>query len=191
MIRPLYVAVALLGLSACAAPPLKLYTLGYASDGAVMTPPRGAPSLQIAQVMLPDYLDTQDMVVRDDAVIHRSASGRWAERLSVGIGELVTSGLQARYPGIDIASQRLPVPADARLDINVERFDVTQDGRALLDATWSFAPMDPKQPIVRKRVHIEEHGSVGTDAGLAALMRRAVQDLGGQIALPSAALTAR
>jgi len=171
-------------LAACAAPPLRLYTLGYATDDPAVVQPSPAHTLEITRIVLPDYLDTQDMIVRQGAVIRRSPSGRWAERLSSGMAELVSSTLRQRYPQIDIATRPLPVPAPARLDITIQRFDVMEDGHVALDASWALIPLDPKVPITRQNIRVRQNGPVQSDQDLATLMRSAVQALAQQISLP-------
>ncbi|MEJ1979320.1 MAG: ABC-type transport auxiliary lipoprotein family protein [Acetobacteraceae bacterium] len=53
-------------LAACASPPLTLYTLGAPSIAADAPPlGRRAMVIEVRRVTLPDYLDTQDIFVRD------------------------------------------------------------------------------------------------------------------------------
>ncbi|WP_278368509.1 membrane integrity-associated transporter subunit PqiC [Acetobacter orientalis] len=175
-----HLAAALLGactlLSGCASPPLRLYTLGMPSDQNVQPPHLSAraQTVQIARIMLPDYLDTQDMVIRNREEILRSPKSRWATRLSVGITDLITNEIATFHPTLLITDQPLADAATLRIQVNVSRFDVDTDGQAVLDAYWAIMPQDPQQPLIRERAHLTANGSVASDADMAALMRKLV-----------------
>ncbi|MFT8591185.1 MAG: PqiC family protein [Acetobacter orientalis] len=175
-----HLAAALLGgctlLSGCASPPLRLYTLGMPSDQNVQPPHLSAraQTVQIARIMLPDYLDTQDMVIRNGEEILRSPKSRWATRLSVGITDLITNEIATFHPTLLITDQPLADAATLRIQVNVSRFDVDTDGQAVLDAYWAIMPQDPQQPLIRERAHLTANGSVASDADMAALMRKLV-----------------
>ena len=179
-------------LAGCAssAPPLSFYTLGTPNGPAAASLPSlsaHTPTVQIARVVLPDYMDTQDMVLRDQEKIVRSDKGRWATRLSVGVTDLITNQIALSHPDELITDQPVPEAATWRVQINISRFDIDTHGQAVLDANWSVLPADMKQPIVKQRAHIVTSGSVNSDANVASLMRKLVVILAGQInsSLPS------
>ena len=179
-------------LAGCAssAPPLNFYTLGTPNGPAAASLPSlsaHTPTVQIARVVLPDYMDTQDMVLRDQEKIVRSDKGRWATRLSVGVTDLITNQIALSHPDELITDQPVPEAATWRVQINISRFDIDTHGQAVLDANWSVLPADMKQPIVKQRAHIVTSGSVSSDANVASLMRKLVVILAGQInsSLPS------
>lgn len=180
MFAPRHLAAALLGacalLSGCASPPLRLYTLGMPSDQDVQPPHLSAraQTVQIARVVLPDYLDTQDMVIRNGEEILRSPKSRWATRLSLGITDLITNEISTFHPTILITDQPLADAANLRVQVNVSRFDIDTNGQAVLDAYWAVMPQDPHQPLIRDRAHLTATGSVGSDSDMAGLMRKLV-----------------
>lgn len=178
------VLAALATLGGCAAPPLQTYTLGAPAIGTQGTSPTSTgPVLRLDRVVLPDYLDTTDIVVRDDDRIDRSASARWAERLSSGITALLRARLAQDRPGTLFTTQADAAgPADARLEITITRLDITQAGSGALEASWRVLPRDPHAPIVQRRGAFSATGPTRTDAGTVALTRRLVEALAAGIA---------
>src|SRR6195952_1882598 len=90
-----------LALATCGAPALTVYTLGP-PEGASDAAPLGHKPvvIAVARVTIPDELDTEDLVIRDGSVLRRSARGRWASRLSLGITDRLTNRLAARNPTV-------------------------------------------------------------------------------------------
>lgn len=167
------------GLAGCAAPPLRLYTLGMPSDESAR--PTNQPSLSsraatvaVSTVVIPDYLDSQDMVVRRGEEIVRSPRSRWATRLSIGITDLMANEMASFHPSMLITDQPLADAAMLRVQVDISRFDVDMNGQATLDAHWAILPADPNKPLIRNRVHLTMTGPVTTDADVAALMRKMV-----------------
>ena len=176
-------------LAGCAGPPLRLYTLGMPSDREAPQPhlsPR-ASTIAIGHVVVPDYLDTQDILVRNGEEIHRNQSSRWASRLSIGITNLVTNEIASFHPSELITDQPLADAATMQIQINVSRFDVDSSGQVVLEANWSILPSDPNKPLIRDRAQIRDSGPVTTSADVAALMRGTVIKLADKInaSLPS------
>ena len=72
----------------CAAsPPTQTYVLGYPEDPArAMIEQADRPVIRLIPVSISDYLDTRDIVIRSGQnQVTASPTGRWAERLSVGM----------------------------------------------------------------------------------------------------------
>jgi uncharacterized lipoprotein YmbA len=167
------------GLAGCAGPPLRLYTLGMPSDE--NTRQSNQPSLSsraatvaVSNVVIPDYLDSQDMVVRRGEEIVRSPRSRWATRLSIGITDLLANEMASFHPSMLITDQPLADVATLRVQVDISRFDVDMNGQATLDAHWAILPADPHKPLIRNRTHLTMTGPVATDADVAALMRQMV-----------------
>jgi hypothetical protein len=186
-------ALALL-LAGCAAPPLKLYTLGapavaVAAEGSMAS----APTLEVRRVALPDYLDTQDIVTRQGSQIDRSATGRWASRLSLSVTDLITARLGAQHPGWFVTDQPVSVPAGLRLFVNISRLDVSADGTASLAADWTIVPHSERQATLRDRASFAVQGPVRTDADVVALTNALLDQLSDRIGadLSRAALPGR
>jgi uncharacterized lipoprotein YmbA len=135
----------LLLLARCAAGPSpRVYVLdgqedrtpGVASDS-------GRPVVELKSVLLPDYLDTTDIVLRDGQnELKTSQTGRWGERLSVGVTRLLGQDLARRMPAIVVdQSESARHPARTLL-INVDGFDVWPDRRCVLTAHWTITGED-------------------------------------------------
>jgi uncharacterized lipoprotein YmbA len=178
------VAVLVAGLlGACAGPPLVLYTLR-----APMAEPATLPAMTrivaVTRVVVPDALDSQDILVRQGAILRRSATGRWATRLSLGVTDLITARLAARYPHALVTDQPQAGAVTARLNIDISALDLGADGTAVLTANWTVIPTDPARPMIRDRARIVQPGSVADDAAVVALIGQVVGVLANRIALP-------
>lgn len=169
-------------LTSCASPPLRLYTLGMPSDQAVRQPhlPR-ASTIEISRTVIPDYLDSQDIVLRNGEEIVRSPKSRWATRLSLGITDLITNQIATFHPNELITDQPLADAATLRVQVNISRLDVDANGSVVLDANWAVLPQDPNKPLIRDRVHLSETGDVSTDAAIATLMRKVIIELANHV----------
>ncbi|EHH69655.1 PqiC family protein [Gluconobacter morbifer] len=177
-------AFMLVTLSGCASPPLRFYTLGApAISHDDSTLPANAPVIAIARVNLPDYLDTQDMIVRDGSQLERSASGRWGSRLSQGITDLITAHLAKSWPSclVTTQSQSITTP-DVRLVINITRLDLDSQGQGTLEADWAFVPRDENHPVLKNRGIFSVRGAVSSDMENADLTRNLVQQLASRLA---------
>lgn len=157
-------------LAGCAAPPLRLYTLGETPVSADSRPlPSDAAVIEVDRLILPDVLDSDDIVLTDGDVLKRSRTGRWASRLSLLATDLVTSRLAMRAPDILVTDQWPDRAPDYRLMIHVSRLDVTSEGQASLDAEWEILSSNAKRRMVRGRVRVTLSGSDATDRGVASL----------------------
>jgi hypothetical protein len=173
-------AVALL--SACAAPPLTLYSLDTPSAAA------DAPSLgkrpvviAVARVTVPDELDTENIVVRDGSVLRRSEHGRWASRLSLGITDRLTERLAARRPDALVTDRPLAETPSYRVLVNIGRLDVNASGVATLDADWQIVPHNATEATRRDRLHVSLTGPVATDQEVVTLVGALLDRLAGAI----------
>ncbi len=180
----LLAGAALALLSSCAAPPLTLYTLGAPAMGADGPPlGRRAIVIEVRRVTLPDYLDTQDILLRRGNTLERSSRGRWASRLSLGITDLLTARLAQRRPDALVTDQPQTEAPTFRLLVNVSRLDVTADGTATLEADWQIVPRDPAQSVRRDRAGFSLSGPVATDQDVVTLEERLMDRLAAAIGI--------
>ncbi len=179
------VALAGLLLAGCAGPPLTLYTLGGPAigSGAGAAGPT-ARVVEIPRVTLPDYLDSQDILVRRGNVLQRSSQGRWASRLSLGVTGLITTRLAARYPAVLVTNQPQLETPSARVWINISRLDVTSDGVATVEADWEVVPRRGAVPIHRERARFVATGPAATDQEVVTLAEAVLNRLADAITLP-------
>lgn len=169
-------------IAGCAAPALKLYTLGAPAVAVTAEGnPGAAPTVEVRRVVLPDYLDSQDIVIRRSNMIDRSSSGRWASRLSIGATDLITAQLAASRPDLFVTDQPVSTPARFRLFVNISRLDVSAGGTAALTADWSIVPRRATQPHLRDRASFSAQGPVTADADVVALTGRLLEELAARI----------
>ncbi len=172
----------------CASPPVTLYTLGQPAVPVEPDLPLGsrATVIEVARVTLPDYLDTQDILVRRGSVLESSHLGRLASRMSHWAPPTCSphpwhsrrDALATDQPGTGTISYRLL--------INVSRFDVAADvgaaqGSAALEADWIIVPRNIAIPTLRGRVRLATAGPIGTDQDVVALERTVLGQLAGAI----------
>ncbi len=173
-------------LAACASPPLTLYTLGAPSIAADAPPlGRRAMVIEVRRVTLPDYLDTQDIFVRDGNRLERSSRGRWASRLSLGITDLLTGRLAQRRPDALVTDQPQTQAPSYRILVNISRLDVTTGGVATLEADWLIVPPDPAVPTRRDRAQFSATGPVATDQDVVTLEESLLDRLAAAINIAS------
>ena len=170
--------VALPLLASCASPSLSIYTLeppNSPSQAAQLT--NRALVIEIRRVVIPDSLDTQDILIRDGSTLQRSSNGRWASRLSLGITRYLTGLLAARHPDALVTDQPQPEAPNERIFLTISTFDVTSAGAATLEADWTIVPRNPAQPTRRQRARFTATGPVATDQDVVALMQTVLTQL--------------
>jgi uncharacterized protein len=188
-LRLVWASVAL-ALAGCAAgPPLNLYTLsdGSSSNEAATAadppPSRGTPVIEVGRVNLPEYLDSQDLIVRRGDVLERSSTGRWATRLSIAATDLLTTQLTMRLPDAWVTDQPQARPPDYRLMLHIDRLDITGSGTGIVEADWELVPRGAAGVVVRRRIQFSMHGAVGTDEAVVHFERQLLDRLASEIDL--------
>ncbi len=181
LVRPLALLILVAG---CAGPPApKIYLLG--------DPPNPAPGvsklsgrlvMQLLPVTVPDYLDTHDILVRNEQnEVKASPTGRWAERLSVGLTRALAAALSARLPGADIVADQPIVPPAQQILVDVEAFEIKSDGQCLLTARWAIAKAGLHVLHSGRGTFVEQAANNG-DAAFASAMTRSIDHLADQVA---------
>jgi len=133
----------LLAIAGCAAPPpRRIYELGRAADPKATAAVAAGPVLRLAPVLVPDYLDSNDIVLRvGEHQLQPAATARWGERLSWGVTHALASDLAERMPAVRVSVDPSGEESAARLLVSVETFDVWADGHCVLKANWSILGM--------------------------------------------------
>lgn len=170
--------VSVLLTTSCASPPLSLYTLQPSDASAVAAPfSHAGEVIEIRRVIIPDYLDTQDILVRNGNTLQRSSHGRWASRLSTEVTRYLTGILATRRPDALVTDQPpLATPQDQIL-ITISNLDVTSAGRATLQANWTIVPRNPGQPVRSQRGLFSANGPVNTDQDVVVLTQAVLTQL--------------
>jgi uncharacterized lipoprotein YmbA len=167
-----------------AAPPLRTYVLG---DPALPTPgvlsETNLPIIELRTVAVPDYLDSSDILRRiGPNEVTASPTGRWGERLSVGLTQALATALSRRMPDAVIDTTPTAEPT-RRLFVDIERFDIGLDGQCLLVAHWRVLPADSHTALASEQATFRETAVPADDAAIALAMTRAVDHLAEQIVL--------
>jgi uncharacterized protein len=171
----------------------------YSLDSAVevATPPgidAERPVIQLERVLVPDYLDTTDIEMRVGAhEIRESATGRFAERLSLGVTQALRSELASRLAPYTVAIAHAAEAPARRILVNVDAFDVWPSGRCVLIADWSILEADRKSSLRADRGTFTTNagGAEVGDAALVAAMADTVRQLADRIAASVSALPPR
>jgi uncharacterized lipoprotein YmbA len=147
----------LLCAAACSSgPPRRTYLLTPPIDPAPPTmmslSPAGDPMapkqrLEVRRILIPDYLDSTDILLRSGSdEVKASATGRWGERLSLGLTHALGADLAERLPEYSIV-QDGSGNAQRQLRITISALDLWQNGRCVLAANWSIADRDSLIPV--------------------------------------------
>jgi uncharacterized lipoprotein YmbA len=126
--------------AACISSPVPAtYVLSHAVDFTKGTESASGPVVQLRRVLVPDYLDTTDMIERvGQYQLKSSSTGRWGERLSLGITHALGSDLAIRLPMNTVAFDHPAEKSVRQILVSVDRFDVWRDGHCVLTANWSI-----------------------------------------------------
>lgn len=162
-------------------PPLHSYVLGDPTTAAGMRPDGGLEVVELMTVTVPDYLDTSDILLRTGPnQVTPSPTGRWGERLSVGMTRALAAKLSAVLPGRVIETSRMSDP-DQRLQVAVDQLDVTTDGKCQMVASWLVTTRDGRIAAAGGRDSFHEAAESGADPAIAAALTRLVDQLAGRI----------
>jgi uncharacterized lipoprotein YmbA len=170
----------------CASPQLSLYTLEPPGPPATERPlsPHSV-MIEVRRVVIPDALDTQDIVVRSGNQFDRSSTGRWATRLSMAITHYLTGQLAARRPDALVTDQTQIGTPKYRLYIAISTLDITSAGQAALEADWTIVPRNPSLPDRRQRGRFTTQGPVATDHDVVVLLQDLLKQLADAIDIAS------
>jgi uncharacterized lipoprotein YmbA len=128
-------------MAACISSPAPvIYVLSHAVDSTMETKPApGGPVVQLQRVLVPDYLDTTDILERvGQYELKSSSTGQWGERLSLGITHALGSDLADRLPLDRVAFAHPGEKSGRQILVGVDRFDVWGDGHCMLMANWTI-----------------------------------------------------
>jgi uncharacterized lipoprotein YmbA len=149
------------------------------------------PLIQVPTVTLPDYLDTEDILLREGAHgLTASAGARWGERLSAGMTHALTAALVNRLSDYRVIPARPADPLARQVLVDVTAFDVGRDGRCELRASWTITTPGAVSPaLARQAVFVTPAAgaSHAADATVVAAMAATVDRLADALALDIAA----
>jgi uncharacterized protein len=179
-------------LSGCSSPRVTYYTLNAAATTDVSAP--AIDSLAIGPVTLPDLLNRPQLVVRTGANrVDILETHRWAESLKSEIPRIIAEDLAAllKPARVSVYPQNAGLDADYRVQIDIQRFEMTAGEGVALDALWSVRSSGGGAPKSGRSMINEPAGAAGYEAlvaaqsrALAAVSRDLAQALRAVAALP-------
>jgi uncharacterized lipoprotein YmbA len=136
-------------------PPTRLYVL----ETTPVSPLYSLPAdlrLTLGPVMMPEYLERQQIVVRDGGRLRMSGYDRWGEPLGRGVTSILTEQLSAAT-GSEILPFMWPggTAEDWRIPLEIIRFEAQAPGRVLLEARWVLMSPDGEETGSRHRASFE------------------------------------
>lgn len=199
MMRPRPLVLAALILTAAGCVSAREHRHIFSLDDAVEAPTQVGvvaerPVMQLQRVLIPDYLDTNDILLRMGAhEIHESTTGRFGERLSLGITHALRSDLASRLPLYTIALAQSAGGPARQILVNVDAFDVWPSGRCVLVADWTILDTDRRASLSVDRGTFATAATGGHpgDGIIVSAMADAVRQLADHIAATVEALPTR
>jgi uncharacterized lipoprotein YmbA len=180
-------------LVACSTTPLPhTYVLGTPAESRPgVLNEAGRPVIELPTVALPDYLDNTDIMVRDGQNgLAASSTGRWGERLSLGITHALEADLAPRLPGVVVTHTGIQGQPSVSLLVNVVTFDVHPDGQCVLTARWTIpgdngeaATISQQGTFVTQAARTAGTSGLLPDAAIVSAMAAAVDQLADRIAM--------
>ncbi len=173
-------------------PRVTFYTLSAAATPDTASP--AAVSVVVGPVTIPSLVDQPQLVVRtspnqvDILEIHR-----WAEPLKSGITRIIAEDLAVLLPQARISSypQNAGLDADYRVQVDIQRLEMTAGKGVNLDSLWSVRRSGENGRKIGRSVISEPVSAGGYDAlvaaqsrALAALSRDLAQALRAVSAVP-------
>jgi len=156
-LRQIAVVLALLGIAGCGGtPPSRYYHMAAGPPEA--TSRQQAPLIVVDRVALAAYADRSPMVMRVGPTEVRFAEfDAWAEPVGQQIASVVADALGNRFGRAQVMtkSERLHRRADLLVDLEIVRFEIGMDNRALLDARWTLLEGGEEQIVATGREWIE------------------------------------
>jgi len=182
------IAALLAGTVGCASlPSRKIYVLDNANDADMeASAASAAPVLRLERVLVPDYLDTTDILTRaGEHELRSSQTGQWGERLSLGITHALRADLAVRLPTRIVAGTQPTDKTVRQILVSVDTFDVWADGHCILTANWSLLEKDERDAVLTEHgafTALAASGGIPGDATVIAAMANAVSQLADRIA---------
>jgi uncharacterized lipoprotein YmbA len=185
------------GLSACAtSPPTHFYVLTAlpAVDSKPSAPRANRPSIGVGPIKLPDYLDRSEIVTRSGRNALKLADfDRWAEPVTDNFMRILAAnlGLLVNTSQVSLSPWPSYVTVDYQVVVEVERFDVGPDGKAVLAGRWYVLSGAENKVLRSSSTVITRQVAGNTYADIAAAMSSQVAELAREIAAVLKHLPAR
>ncbi len=169
--------------SSCSSPEPAYYTLGTAPG----TPRSGGPRLvELRRPSVAGYLDRSDIVRGETGYrLDLRPGERWGEPFGAMLGRVLAEDLNQRLPGTTVftAEGSLSPDPQARIEVDVPRFDLDAAGRVVLRAQVAVTRTGNKGSTRTRIVQVQTTpASGGGTPALVAAMSQAVGQLADAVA---------
>ncbi len=189
--QSILVCTVLFAISGCAATqPPRAYLLGHLTKiQAIDIRELGLPLVELKPVLVPDFLDTRDIVFRKGAnELVVDPAGQWADRLSVGVRRAVGDALTLLLTGMDITAGRPDRAATWQVLIDVDLFELRADAPGAFGAKWTVVRASDQVVQRAEYTRLVVTPVDGGDDAAAAAMTKALDELANRIAAALAEL---
>ena len=176
---------AIWGLAGCSlsGPPPAEYVLGaMPAATANNLPQTGFPIVEVKRVRLPDYLDTTDILERRGNQLVPSLTGRWGERLSVGVTRSLTAALAARLPRMLVTATPPIERPTLRVLVDITAFEPRSDHHVVLMARWIITDGAGRRVLNAEQTSLVEVIEGTDDGAIVAGMSRVLEALADRVA---------
>lgn len=140
-------------------PDSKFYNLQPIADGGAVSDK--VLSIGVNEVNLPDYLDKPQIVVFEEGTPQMGISelNRWGEPLDSMVQRIVAADMSVYLPQSEIKARTLLMEHfDYIVDIQIVRFDMVWNDKAVLEAWWYISNAQGKIVYKKKALQSEKIG---------------------------------
>ncbi|MFA5353577.1 MAG: PqiC family protein [Thermodesulfovibrionales bacterium] len=161
--------------------PSRFYTLHSMKDAAPYRESSAADrSIALGPVEIPDYLDRPQIGTRtSQSEIFFSEFDRWAGSLREDIARVLSENITELMSGsaVTVSPMKWGANQQYRISMEIQRFDVMQGGRNILNAQWSILGRDRKKILLTRSSAFEEQAEGESYPAKIAAMSRALEKL--------------
>lgn len=166
--RAITIACLLPLLAACGtSAPVRYYSLEAVTTEYERVATEGMPIVGAGPLTMPEYLGRSQIVTRGPgAEMIVDDFNRWAEPLDRAIHRIVASNVDSLVSDVTVVAFPYSslVAVDYRLVGRVDRFDVDETGRAVLNVQWGIGRKNQSILVPPRRSHYEIQARVAGDA---------------------------
>jgi len=194
LLRPKHLAIMIcwLALAGCLGGPsgptnfYMLSPLSPSQAGTSAASAEGRIRIGLATVVVPEYLNRNEIVVNLDNTLYRLAVfNQWAEPLNENLtrvlAENLTNLLRDDLIDVFLASDS-SIPSDYRLEVDVLRLDGNLGGQVTLVSQWALLGNEEEDLKLMRRSEYQEPAADNTYKGLVMAKSRTVEKLSQDIA---------
>ena len=158
-----------------------LSSLSPSQAGTATAPAEGRIRIGLATVVVPEYLNRNEIVVNLDNTVYRLAEfNQWAEPLNDNLTRVLAENLTnlLRDDAIDVfLTSDSSIAPDYRLEVDVLRLDGNLGGQADLVVQWALFEAEEDDVILMRRSEYLEPAADSTYKGLVLAKSHTVEKL--------------